>query len=138
MRIGIIGSMQFTEEMVKIKEELIRLGHEAYLTDLHVPFIGKSWDEIEKIKIHQKNNLDAIREFWNIMQGGDAVLVLNLDKNGIKNYIGANTFLEMGFAHVLNQKIFVYNNLPEMDYPKTEMTAMKPIIINQDLTKITP
>ncbi len=136
MKIGIISSMQFTEEMIKVRDELIKLGHEAYLTDFHKPLIGKSWDEIEKIKIHQKNNLDAIREFWNMMQGGDAVLVLNLDKNEIKNYIGANTLMEMGFAHILNQKIFMYNGFPEMDYPKTEIEAMKPIIINKDLSKI--
>ena len=69
--------------------------------------IGKNEEEIEEIKIYQKNNNDAIREFWRIMQGADAVLVLNIDKNGIKNYIGGNTFLEIGFAHVLDQKIFL-------------------------------
>ena len=41
------------------------------------------------------------------MQGADAVLVLNYDKKGIKNYIGGNTLMEIGFAHVLNQKIFL-------------------------------
>lgn len=32
--------------------------------------------------------------------GSDAILVLNYDKKGIKNYIGGNTLMEMGFAHV--------------------------------------
>ena len=136
MKIGIIGSMQFTEEMIKVKEELISLGHEAYLTDLHTPFIGKSWDEIEKIKIHQKNNLDAIREFWNKMQGGEAVLVLNLDKNGIKNYIGANTFLEMGYAKYKGKKIFILNPLPNQKYINDELLSFEPMILNGDFSLI--
>jgi len=70
------------------------------------------------------------------MQDADAVLVLNLDKHGVKNYIGGNTFLEMGFAHVLNQKIFLYNPIPGMPYYKTEIAAMKPIVIKKDLKKI--
>ncbi len=136
MKIGVIGSMQFTEKMLQTCNELQDFGHEGFVTDLHKAMIGKSEDEIEKIKIYQKNNKDAIREFWKAMQGADAVLVLNLDKNGIKNYIGGNTFLEIGFAHVLNQKIFLLNPVPEIPYYKSEITAMNPIILNGDLSKI--
>ena len=133
MKIGIIGSMQFTEAMLKVKDDLINIGHDAFVTDLHSAFIGKNDEEIEKIKIDQKNNKDAIREFWKMMQGADAVLVLNLDKKGVKNYIGANTFLEIGFAHVLNQKIFLYNPIPDNNYLVTEIVAMKPTVIHGDL-----
>lgn len=136
MRIGVIGSMQHTERMLEIRDQLIALGHDAFVTDLHKPFIGKSDEEKEKIKLHQKNNMDAIREFWKSMQGADAVLVLNLDKNGIKDYIGGNTLMEIGFAHVLNQKIFLYNPVPDIPYYKTEIEAVKPIIINADLLKV--
>ena len=136
MKIGIIGSMQFTEQMLEVRDTLNQMGHEAFITTLHKPFIGKTDEEKEHIKINQKNNLDAIREFWKMMQGADAVLVLNLDKHGIKNYIGGNTFLEMGFAHVLDQKIFLWNPIPEMPYYKSEIIAMKPIVMDQDLLKI--
>lgn len=70
------------------------------------------------------------------MQGADAVLVLNIDKHGIANYIGGNTFLEIGFAHILNQKIFLLNPIPDMPYYKTEIVAMNPIVINGDLSLI--
>lgn len=136
MKIGIVGSMQYTEKMMELREKLNAIGHDAFLTDLHDAFIGKTDEEKEVIKIKQKNENDAIREFWNQMQGADAVLVLNIDKHGIKNYIGGNTFLEIGFAHVLNQKIFLYNPIPEISYYKTEIEAMKPIIINGDLSLI--
>jgi len=136
MKIGIIGSMQFTDKMIEFQKKLNALSHNAFITDLHKNMIGKTADEIEKIKIHQKNNMDAIREFWRAMQGADAVLVLNFDKNGVKNYVGANTLMEMGFAHVLNQKIFMLNPIPDIVYCKSEIEAVKPIIINGDLTRI--
>jgi len=136
MRIGIIGSMQFTEKMLEVRNRLNSIGHDAFVTDLHKAFIGKTDEEKEKIKIHQKNNMDAIREFWNAMQGADAVLVLNIDKRGIKNYIGGNTLMEIGFAHVLNQKIFLMNPIPEISFYKSEIEAVKPTVINGDLSKI--
>lgn len=136
MKIGIIGSMQFTEKMLEVRDQLRALGHDAFVTTLHERFIGKTDEEKEKIKIEQKNNQDAIREFWRLMQGADAVLALNLDKHGVKNYIGGNTLMEMGFAHVLNQRIFLYNPIPDMPYYKTEIEAMKPIVINGDLQLI--
>jgi len=136
MKIGIIESMQFTEKMIEVRDQLRKLGHEAFLTDLHDAFIGKSDEEKEKIKIDQKNNLDAIKEFWRAMQGADAVLVLNFDKHGIKNYVGGNTLMEIGFAHVLNQKIFLWNPIPEIPYYKSEIEAVKPVIINGDLSLI--
>jgi hypothetical protein len=136
MKIGIIGSMQYTEKMIEARDELIKLGHDAFVTNLASPFVGKTDEEKEKIKIEQKNNLDAIREFWRLMQGADAVLVMNFDKHGVKNYIGGNTLMEIGFAHVLDQKIFLYNPIPEISYYQSEIEAVKPVIINGDLAKI--
>ena len=136
MKIGIIGSMQFTDKMLEFKEKLNQLGHDAFLTGLHKAMVGKTDAEIENIKIYQKQNQDAIREFWRMMQGADAVLVLNLDKNGIKNYVGGNTLMEIGFAHVLNQKVFMLNPIPDMPYCRSEIEAVKPVILNGDLRKI--
>ncbi len=134
MRIGVVGSMQYTEKMIELRDKLIKLGHDAYVTNLASPFVGKSDDEKEQIKIHQKNNMDAIREFWNMMQGGDAILVANFDKNGVKNYIGGNTLMEIGFAHVLNQKVYLLNPIPEIPFYKSEIEAVKPLILNGDFT----
>lgn len=128
--------MQYTEKMIEARDELISHGHNAFVTNLAAPFIGKTDEEKEAIKIHQKNNCDAIREFWRLMQGADAVLVMNFDKNGIKNYIGGNTLMEIGFAHVLDQKIFLCNPIPEISYYKSEIEAIKPIIINGNYSLI--
>ena len=34
----------------------------------------------------------------------------------------------MGFAHVLNKKIYLLNNIPEMSY-SDEIRAMQPIVL---------
>lgn len=136
MKIGVVGSMQYTEKMLELRDQLIEFGHDAYVTSLAAPFIGKTDEEKEVIKLHQKNEMDAIREFWRMMQGGDAILVANYDKHGVANYIGGNTFLEMGFAHVLDQKIFMLNPIPAIPYYETEIVAMTPVVINGDLSKI--
>lgn len=137
MRIGVIGSMQYTEAMLAVRDQLIALGHQAYITSFAPDFVGKTDQEKETVKIEQKTYADPLTEFWNLMQGGDAVLVLNLDKNGIKNYIGGNTLIEIGFAHVLKQKVFLWNDIPEIAYYKTEIESVKPIVIHGDLAKIT-
>jgi len=48
---------------------------------------------------------------------------------------GSMTLLEMGFAHILNKKIFLLNDIPEMIYTD-EIEAMQPIVLNGDLTKL--
>lgn len=136
MRIGVIGSMQYTEKMIEARDALIARGHDAFVTNFAAPFVGKTDDEKEEIKLDQKNHQDAIREFWHLMQGADAVLCMNLDKHGIKNYIGGNTLMEIGFAHVLNQKIFLYNPIPEIPFYQSEIEAVRPIIIHGDLSRI--
>lgn len=136
MKIGVAGSMQYTEKMMDICEQLEALGHKAFMSKFGPKFVGKTDEEKEKIKLEQKYKFDAIREFWKPMQDADALVVANYDKSGIKNYIGGNAFLEMGFAHVLNQKLYLMNPIPKMPYYETEIIAMKPIILNGDLSKV--
>ena len=128
--------MHHSEKMLEVAEELKKLGHEPFYSIFTSNFIGKNDAEKETIKLDQKYNKDAIREFWSIMQGLDAVLVLNLERHGIPNYIGGNTLMEIGFAHVLKQKIFLYNPIPEIPYYKSEIIAVKPVVINGDLSLI--
>ena len=136
MKIGVAGSMQNIEKMVELCKQLEELGHTAFTSRFASESIGKSDEEKEKLKLKNKYDHDAIREYWKPMQDADALLVANFDKHGIKNYIGGNAFLEMGFAHVLEQKIYLLNPIPHMPYYETEIIAMKPTVIDGDLSKI--
>ncbi len=54
----------------------------------------------------------------------DGVIVLNYEKNGVANYIGGNTLMEIGFAYVADKEIFLMNPIPT-DVPYTdEIKAM--------------
>lgn len=127
--------MQFADRVPKIQQQLIDIGHEVFIVESNDKYLGKNSDEQELIKLNEKNNHDAMRTHFRLVEQSDAILVLNFDKNGIKNYIGGNVFLEMGIAHFLRKKICLLNPIPEVSY-KTEIEAMEPIIVDADLTKI--
>ena len=86
--------------------------------------------ESERAKDKKEN--DLIKRYYEQIKEYDAVLVVNTEKNGIDNYIGANTFLEMGFAHVLGKQLCVLNPVPESGY-QDEIDAMTPIVLNGNL-----
>lgn len=136
MKIGVGGSMQHIEKILDIAEKLRAQGHEVFVPQNPQRYVGKTDAEKEEAKLDEKYNHDAIREFWKPMQDADALVVANYDKNGVKNYIGGNAFLEMGFAHVLGMKIFLMNPIPENLYYGTEMIAMRPVILGGNLSKI--
>lgn len=128
--------MQYAEKAKEIQTWFIDHGHEAFPSSFNEQYIGLSDDEKEVLKLKHKYEHDAIREHWSVIEKSDAVLVLNYDKHGVANYIGGNSFLEMGFAHILKKPIFLVNDVPDISYYKTEIIAMKPAIINGDLNKV--
>ncbi|MCK5466551.1 hypothetical protein KAI56_03605 [Candidatus Parcubacteria bacterium] len=136
MKIVICGSMAFSKEMVKIANKLKQENYKVILprnTKEYAEKILTSETSYESTK--NKIDNDLIRDYFDEIKNADAVLVINTEKNNIKNYIGGNSFLEMGFAHVLNKKIFLFNDIPEMIYTD-EIKAMQPIVLRGDLTKI--
>jgi len=136
MKIAICASMVFAEKMVEIKNRLEALGHEAFISQFAGGYLGKTENDKEQRAIHDKNEHDAIRKFWEIIKKSDAILVLNYDRKGIKHYIGGNTLMEIGFAHVLGKKIYLMNPIPDIEYYRSEIEAVRPVILEQDLNNI--
>ncbi|KKP68525.1 MAG: hypothetical protein UR66_C0005G0072 [Candidatus Moranbacteria bacterium GW2011_GWE1_35_17] len=143
MKITILGSSAFREEKVRLYDELNKMGHEPIIHPHYIESVkeGKTeiMDRITKGEHAQlKIENDYIMWYYNAIVSGDAVLVVNIEKNGQKNYIGGNVFLEIGFAYVNKKKIFMYNDYPLKGECKylDEIEAMQPIVINQDLSKI--
>ena len=132
MKIAICGSMQFSKEMLGIKQKLEDLGHKVIVpegTDDYVSGKRRPENKWEKLE------LNVIKEYYKEIKNSDAVLIVNISKNGIENYIGGNALIEMAFAHILDKKIFLLNPIPNMSY-KDEIEAMKSIVLNNDLRKI--
>lgn len=136
MKIAICGSMTFVKKMVEVSRHLTELGYEVVLPKFTEEY--SQMDNLDKIhseSVKNKINHDLIKDNFVEIKNADAILVINEDKNGIANYIGGNSFLEMGFAHVLDKKIFLLNPIPEILY-KDEIEAMRPQVLHGDLEKI--
>jgi len=70
------------------------------------------------------------------IEQSDAILVANYTKKDIENYIGANTFMEIGFAHYLKKKIFLLNSIPDQPYIREELESVDTVVLRGDLSKI--
>ena len=141
MKIAICGSMAFAQEMLDVKVSLEKNSHKVILpegteeyTKGKLKKIASKRGSLEGAKRKINNNL--IKKHYYKIQESDAILVINKEKNGIKNYIGGNSFLEMGFAYILNKKIYVLNQLPKNLLFYQELVAMKPIVLNGHLDAI--
>lgn len=136
MKIGVIGSMHQTTKMLAICRQLETLGHETFISAFAEAYIDKNPEEIEELKLHHKYHCDAIRDFWRQMQGADAVLAVNVGRDQVPGYIGANTFAELIMAHILDQQIYLLYPHRSDGYIDTELAAMQPTVLNSDLTQI--
>lgn len=144
MKITICNSARFFNKALEAKDNLEILEHEAVTHPMEVIFKGEKvpvkkfydarqndWDEdIEKLKE------DLMRDHFEKIKESDAILVLNVDKDEKKNYIGGNVLIEIGLAFALNKKVFLLNPIPEYLSYTEEIKGMKPIILNGDLEKI--
>lgn len=128
--------MVFSEKMLEVKKQLEKAGHRVFVSEFIDEFLGKSNQEKVKMTLRQKRTHDVIGEHWQKIKKSDAIVVLNYDRKGIKNYIGGNTLMEIGFAHVLKKKIYLLYPIPNISYYKSEIAATKPIILNGDISKI--
>ncbi len=136
MKIALCHSMQYAEKAIKTAEWFKSHGHEAFASTFSAEFRGLDDEQAEELKLKQKYEQDAMREHWDTIKKCDKVLVLNYEKSGIAGYIGGNSFLEMGFAYILNKPIYLLNPIPKMPYYETEIIAMKPTILHRNLKNI--
>lgn len=83
--------------------------------------------------IEGKPKLEASRAHFNRIMDDetDAILVINEPKNGIENYIGANTFAEIAFAFHFDKTIYLLNDIYE-PY-KDELLGWNVIVLKGDI-----
>lgn len=125
--------------MKEVKGKLDSLGHEAL-----VPFSAEMNQDKEywnKMKLNEWNKFLEVKGglmvgHFDKIKSSDAILVLNYDKDGKKNYIGGNTFLEMAIALEHGKRIFLLNPAPKDSPYIEEIESMHPTVLNGDLSKI--
>ena len=135
MKIFIICSKKFYDRIPEFKTLLEENGHVVTLPNSYDdPDAESRYRDSGKAK-HAKWKSGMLKHSTDIIDTMDAVLVLNFEKNGIPNYIGGATFLEMYDAFRLDKRIFMINDIPE-GILKDEIVGFDPIVISGDLSKI--
>ena len=133
MRVFIICSKAFYEKIPTIKEKLEQNGHTIILPNCYD--CPETEAKYRGTKDHASWKGKMFKHSEEVISSVDAVLVLNYTKNGIDNYIGGATFLEMYDAFRLGKKIYLYNDIPK-GMLFDEIEGFGPIIINGDLNLI--
>ncbi len=135
MKILLICSKKFYQKIPTIKEKLEQMGHVIELPNsyYHPDSEKESWDEGEKEHANFKARM--FKQSAETISKMDAVLTLNFDKNGQKNYIGGATFLELYEAFIQNKKIYLLNDIP-LGILFDEIAGFTPVVIHGDLEKI--
>lgn len=137
MIITICASASFYEKAVEVARELEKMGHEVLL-----PHTAKIMRETGDFKVETyktwfndggksyDKKCDLMKKHFLEIKKGDAILVLNYEKNGMNGYIGSNVLMEMGIALHLNKKIFILNPPDEWFSSKEEILGTLPIVLN--------
>ena len=133
MKICVCCSLSFTDEVLDVARRLEALGHDVLLPNGVIEQQIKK-EDFDPIKA--KAETDAVRKHIDKTREADAILVCNYDKKGIKNYIGANTFLEMASAHYHRKPIYVLNSLPDMPYINDELRSFDVLELQNQLEAI--
>lgn len=135
MKILIICSKAFYKDIYPIKEKLENMGHIIELPNSYYEpdAEAKSWSLGENEHSEFKSRM--FRMSAERIGQMDAVLTLNFDKNGKKDYIGGATFLELYEAFMKNKKIYLYNDIPE-GMLFDEIEGFSPIILNGNISEV--
>lgn len=148
MIITICASIDFTPQILEIKNNLEKMGHQVNIPyptqkimegELSFEDYLADKEKFGDIMFRNSQGADTIRRYWNYIKDSEAILVLNLNKKGQEGYIGGSALMEMGFAYGHQKKIYLYNPIPaksERIHYVDEITDMKPIVINGDLNSI--
>lgn len=148
MKICICSSMSGYKKFMELKVELENLGHIVLPPEIEFEMkgddtpVGAYFDRNGGIdafpfdhEIWKKKGEAIIKHFRKIDES-DAILVTNYEKKGIENYIGGNTFLEIGYAFGKEKKVFVLNDLPAESVYKEEIFGMQPTVLKGDISGI--
>jgi len=129
MKLTICGSLTFKEKMIETGNKLKALGHQIHYPEI---IINQELTDSNLDKDELRIKHDLIKKHFNKIEQSDGVIIINPEKNGIPDYIGSNTLIEMGVAYYLNKKIYLLNDMPRMEH-LGEIRAMGPIVLNKDL-----
>ena len=148
MKICICSSMAFYKQFSELKKELEKMGHTVLAPEIEFETkgddtsVGAFFDSHGGVdafppdhEVWKKKGRAILTHFQKIDES-DCVLITNYEKKGVPDYIGANGFLEMGYAYAKGKPVYILNNLPKQSAFKEEILGMQPIVLHGDVSKI--
>lgn len=134
-KIFLICSKAFYSELAAAKERLEASGWEVYQPFTHDhPQAESEWYAAGPEE-HSRRKSELFRRSRQRIKEMDAVLALNFEKNGMANYIGGSTFLELYEAFMEGKRIFLWNDVPK-GLLFDEISAFSPTVIHGDLSLV--
>ena len=137
--ITICCSAAFYKQALELEKALKKLGFKvkipstAYKMEKNSNFEVSFYKTWHKDKKHYPKKTKLMNEHFKKVLQADAILVLNLEKNGVQGYIGGNGLLEMFLAYMNKKPIYIYNPISDDLNIAEEVYGLNPIFINQDL-----
>lgn len=140
--ITICSSASFYRQVLEVEEELKRRGFRVL-----VPFIAKRMRQSGNFEVSAYKTWYTNESDWNkktaLMKGhfkkvqeGDAVLVLNYQKNKINGYIGGNVLMEMALAFHFRKPIFILHPVTAALPLYEEVMGMRPRFLKGKLNNL--
>lgn len=143
-KIVVCSSAVFYEHVNQVADELSAMGWNAIVPQTARKMKSSGNYDVAAVKTwyqnptHFKRKTELMRDHFDEIAKGDAVLVINDDKHGVPGYIGPNGLMEMGLAFYLNKPIYVFNSVAQENPVYEEVFGLGSIIIDGNLRKITP
>lgn len=131
MKITICGSMIHEPHMTAAADTLRAQGY-----DVDKPNVFEGHVYADNLDANAGLKRGFIDEHFAKIDTSDAILVINDDKNGVNNYIGGNTLIEIAYAYAQRLEVFLLNPVPDVSYAD-EIRGMHPIILDGKLEAIT-
>ena len=130
--IAICGSMKLKERMLEVGRQLEESGYKILYPNLTETNDYTTMSASEQAQTKHRMIVDHLEK----IKTADAILVINERLKETDNYIGANTFLEMGFAFSMDKKIFLLQDIPDQPN-KVELAGLLPTVLHGNLSKLT-
>lgn len=140
MKIVICASVNFPEKIREVEKGLKERGHKVVIPYSIIKHSIQSYEDAQKLKemydYQTAEKPEFTRRHFNEIKNADAILVVNVEKNSIPDYIGGATFSEMMFAFYWEKKIFLLNPIPtheKLAFFRDEIEAVQPVVLNRNL-----
>ena len=119
-KVILCGSMKVKDKIIEVKEILENKGFLVILP--------------EECFKGEKKSVASYTHFNRIATNDAYILIVNAEKNNIKNYIGPNSLCEIAFGFYYKRKVYLLNDIYEPF--KDELEGWGVIPLNGDLNRL--